>query len=148
MWRDREIACHKSVNKLKKCTQDEVNSLMLDYMWQKFPSLQNGFDRKTFYAARNSYYEDMNINWYRYQLPTEVNKKLNIAEEYAKQEIITRFKKMEMEKIEDWSHEYTAWMKQRSMHKYTKASIKAFFETKQLKVSTLTIDAVKANCDK
>ena len=67
---------------------------------------------------------------------------------YAKQENITRFKKMEMEKIEDWSHEYTAWMKQRSMHKYTKASIKAFFETKQLKVSTLTIDAVKANCDK
>ena len=89
----------------------------------------------------------MNINWYRYQLPTEVNKKLKIAEEYAKQEIITRFQKMEMEKIEDWTHEYTVWMKQRGMYKFTKASIKTFFETKQLKVSTLTIDAVKANCD-
>ena len=115
MWRDREIACHKSVAKLEKCTQDEVNYLMLDYMWQKFPSLQNGFDRKTFLLARYSYYEDISINWHRYQLPAEVNKKLGIAEEYAKQEIINRFQKMETEKIEEWAREYICWMNQISV---------------------------------
>ena len=113
-------------------------------MWQKFPSLQNGFDRKTFLLARYSYYEDISINWHRYQLPAEVNKKLGIAEEYAKQEIINRFQKMETEKIEEWAREYICWMNQRGIHKYTKASIKAFFETKKLKVSTLTIDTIKA----
>ena len=40
MWRDREIEFHKSIPILKKYTQEEMNSVMFNYIWEHFPLLQ------------------------------------------------------------------------------------------------------------
>ena len=45
MWRDREIEFHKSIPILKKYTQEEMNSVMFNYIWEHFPLLQKGSSR-------------------------------------------------------------------------------------------------------
>lgn len=56
MWRDREIEFHKSIPILKKYTQEEMNSVMFNYIWEHFPLLQKGFDRKIYPKARDSFF--------------------------------------------------------------------------------------------
>ena len=116
---------------------------MFDYIWEKFPQLQKGFDRKIYNSAKDSFFQDIGIYWYRYQLPDDINKKINIAIDYVQQEIINRFRKLEEENVDKWTIEYKQWMQQRGLAKYTKASIKAYFDFKELKVSALIIDVIK-----
>ena len=46
MWRDREIEFHKSIPILKKYTQEEMNSVMFNYIWEHFPLLQKDLTEK------------------------------------------------------------------------------------------------------
>lgn len=143
LWKEREKKFHKSLSKLKQYTQNKMNSFMFDYIWEKFPQLQKGFDRKIYNSAKDSFFQDIGIYWYRYQLPDDINKKINIAIDYVQQEIINRFRKLEEENVDKWTIEYKQWMQQRGLAKYTKASIKAYFDFKELKVSALIIDVIK-----
>ena len=69
--------------------------------------------------------------------------KINIAEEYTKNEIDNRFKILETESIEEWTNQYKEMMNDLGISKYTKGSIKEFFKKLDLKVSTFVIDTIK-----
>ena len=49
--------------------------------------------------ARDSFFGHIGIAYYRYQLPQKVQDKINIADDYVKNEIINRFKKLEIENL-------------------------------------------------
>lgn len=98
-WRDREIEFHKSIPILKKYTQEEMNSVMFNYIWEHFPLLQKGFDRKIYPKARDSFFGHIGIAYYRYQLPQKVQDKINIADDYVKNEIINRFKNWKLKAL-------------------------------------------------
>ena len=144
MWRDREIEFHKSIPILKKYTQEEMNSVMFNYIWEHFPLLQKGFDRKIYPKARDSFFGHIGIAYYRYQLPQKVQDKINIADDYVKNEIINRFKKLEIESIDKWAIQYKQSMDELGVKKYTKSSIKGFFDELGLKVSSIVIDTIKS----
>lgn len=144
MWRDREIEFHKSIPILKKYTQEEMNSAMFNYIWEHFPLLQKGFDRKIYAKARDSFWGHIGIAFYRYQLPQKVQDKINIADDYVKSEIINRFKNLEIENIDKWAIQYKQSMDELGVKKYTKSSIKSFFDELGLKVSSVVIDTIKS----
>ena len=70
--------------------------------------------------------------------------KINIADDYVKNEIINRFKKLEIESIDKWAIQYKQSMDELGVKKYTKSSIKGFFDELGLKVSSIVIDTIKS----
>ena len=63
---------------------------------------------------------------------------------YVKNEIINRFKKLEIESIDKWAIQYKQSMDELGVKKYTKSSIKGFFDELGLKVSSIVIDTIKS----
>ena len=144
LWRDRETEFHKALPILKKYTQEQMNEIMFNYVWQQYPKLQKGFDRNIYSKARDGFFSHIGISYYRYQLPQKVLDKINIAEDYVKDEVVNRFKKMEIENIDNWIIEYKRSMNELGIKKYTKGSIKAFFKELGFKVSSIVIDTMKS----
>lgn len=99
MWRDREIEFHKSIPILKKYTQEEMNSVMFNYIWEHFPLLQKGFDRKIYPKARDSFFGHIGIAYYRYQLPQKVQDKINIADDYVKMKLLIALKNWKLKAL-------------------------------------------------
>ena len=133
----------KAPPKIRKYTQDEWNNLMFNYVWEKYPQLHKGFNRQVYCQARDSFFGSIGIAYYRYQLSQKIQDKINIAEEYTKNEIDNRFKILETESIEEWTNQYKEMMNDLGISKYTKGSIKEFFKKLDLKVSTFVIDTIK-----
>lgn len=143
MWQGREKEYRKALPKIRKYTQDEWNNLMFNYVWEKYPQLHKGFNRQVYCQARDSFFGSIGIAYYRYQLSQKIQDKINIAEEYTKNEIDNRFKILETESIEEWTNQYKEMMNDLGISKYTKGSIKEFFKKLDLKVSTFVIDTIK-----
>ena len=92
----------------------------------------------------STFFGHIGIAYYRYQLPQKVQDKINIADDYVKNEIINRFKKLEIESIDKWAIQYKQSMDELGVKKYTKSSIKGFFDELGLKVSSIVIDTIKS----
>lgn len=141
LWLDREKKFHKSLPQLKKYTQEEMNEIMFNHIWNNFPQLQKGYDRSVYSRAKESFLEYIGVSWYRAQLPFEVDNKIDNAQEYVKNEIINRFRQFESNNIDTWLNEIKAL----KLKKYTKTFISSFLKEKGLKVSDTTISFIKEN---
>lgn len=121
-------------------TQDECNQLLLNYVLEKFPLLNKGYDRSIFSTALYSYRIDSNMDYYR--LTTAARMKYDQAVAFVASETRRLFDDFQKNNIGQWVEEFKKWIKEHGLKKYTKESIKLFFKEKQLKVSVLTIDTI------
>lgn len=61
-----------------------------------------------------------------------------------KMKLLIALKKLEIESIDKWAIQYKQSMDELGVKKYTKSSIKGFFDELGLKVSSIVIDTIKS----
>ncbi len=143
-YKDSKMKFCKSVPLLKAYSQEEMNNQMFSYIWEQYPQLQKGLDWRIYNTALQSFYEYLGIADRKWQLTQKVRIKIRNADNYARDEIVRRFKNWEIENIDQWCEEYKESMDKLGVKKYTKGNIKEFFDRMNLKVSPIVIDSIQS----
>lgn len=145
--RDDEKVFYQRLPIVKKWAQEEFNESMFSFMWENYPTLQKGYDRSTFVKARNGYPRHIGIGSRSWLVPRGVWDKIDTATEYCKEEINKRFSELEANSVGVWKNEFVQWMRQEGVSKATKSNIRAFFKSRNIKVSVMTVDRIKELLD-
>ena len=80
----------------------------------------------------------------REYMRTQNNVAYTVKKQYElKEEINKRFSELEANSVGVWKNEFVQWMRQEGISKATKSNIRAFFKSRNIKVSVMTIDKIK-----
>lgn len=143
-WAERRKVQKNAIAKYKQYSQQEIDKLLFEYVWNKYPQIRNGFDRSIYSKAKYTFTDHIGI-YATFEAPESLRVKLNNAEENAKSLIIEKFKKLEVIKFEEWLDEYRKWLNKADVTKSTKTNIKEFFKEIGIKASDITIGKIKSN---
>jgi hypothetical protein len=143
IWKEREKKAKESQKKLKLMSTEDICNEIFNFILNKYPEIENGFNSVLYRSGREDYYEMLGIRYCPNLVSHQEWTKIYLASNKVEELLRTHADSIIIGEILFWKDEYWKWFKSNNLNKVTKTSIISFFKEKGKKVSTYVVDKMK-----
>lgn len=141
--KERELAFKEGKKLLSELSVEDLTKQYCEYIMQKYPPLNDGFDNGLYRIGMADFHEHMGLKGKEYLLPSELNNKEYMARRGVMDGLNKLIDEIFICELDYWKKEYKTWLENRHESRISKKSLKMFFEEKGKHPSDKVLDRMK-----